>query len=292
LNHEDAVHALAFDPQGRTLASGGGVLLHGGVIKLWDVDAGRLHDALWGMNRWISILCWSDDGRVLTWINKLGIGHWVPAQGKDRQEVEKFHGIHLGHAVSGDGRTLAYSDLDAVVHVLDSATGQERQRLATTLEKPFSLALSWDGRRLAVAGFGALRVWDLATGRVLLSNDALSRDNCTAVALSPDGGKVAFVSGRNDIHLWDVPTGSPFMVCKGHENVVTCLAFAPDGKRLASGGKDNAVRLWDPDRGQAVAHLMGHTDAVMALAFAPDSRLLASGGEDHTVRLWRLDGWR
>src|ERR1019366_7595638 len=121
-----------------------------------------------------------------------------------------------------------------------------------------------------------------------------------SVAFSPDGKTLASggadaagKSGRTgppdgDIVLWDVATGKPKAVLKGHAHTVFTLAFSPDGKTLASGSGDNTVKLWDVATCNNTATLEGHTAFVKTVAFSPGGKMLASGSNDKTIKLWEL----
>jgi hypothetical protein len=88
------------------------------------------------------------------------------------------------------------------------------------------------------------------------------------------------------VRLWEVATGAPGPVLKGHTDEVLTAVLHPDGRRLASAGRDRAILLWDPATRAEVARLHGHTNYVFSLAFSPDGASLASGSGDFTVRLW------
>src|SRR5262249_5552490 len=59
----------------------------------------------------------------------------------------------------------------------------------------FSIAYSPDGRRIATAGYGTIRVWDLTTGQEALSLRGPTNCSFTSVAFSPDGGKIVAGGG-------------------------------------------------------------------------------------------------
>ena len=58
--HDGTVERVVFSPDGRRVASTGG-----GTIKLWDVEAGKLHAALPSPNVQVFALAFSPDGRTL-----------------------------------------------------------------------------------------------------------------------------------------------------------------------------------------------------------------------------------
>src|SRR5260370_37662737 len=59
--HTHWVYALAFAPDGRTLASGG----WDRTVKLWDMASGRCLQTLAGHTHRVGTVVWSPDGRLL-----------------------------------------------------------------------------------------------------------------------------------------------------------------------------------------------------------------------------------
>lgn len=110
-----------------------------------------------------------------------------------------------------------------------------------------------------------------------------------AVAISPDGRKVAFGGGDSSVRIWDIISGRELRRLDGHSGRIWALAFSPDGRRLASGGFDNSIRLWDVGAGREIRRFTGHGDYVRGLAFSRDGRRLLSCGDDRMVRLWNSD---
>jgi WD40 repeat protein/serine/threonine protein kinase len=97
----------------------------------------------------------------------------------------------------------------------------------------------------------------------------------SAVAISPDGKRLASGSADGTARLWDTATGELIAVLDGHGGVRQ-VAFSPDGKWLASGAED--VRLWDAASGAARGTLDTAKEQVAALAWSADGRHLAAGG--------------
>src|SRR5579862_6848414 len=153
----------------------------------------------------------------------------------------------------------------------------------------FSVAFHPNGRMLATAtNDGTVRLWDIASRRLLDDPLRGHKGAVSSVAFSLDGGTLASAGFDGTVRLWNVVSrrlsGDSL---KGQTGIPLSVAFSADGKLLASASSDGTVRLWDvarrKPRGDA---LNGHSDKVWSVAFSPDGKLLATASGDHTVRLW------
>jgi WD40 repeat protein len=188
------------------------------------------------------------------------------------------------------------------------ADTEEGDQPAGTQPRSFpveSLAFSPDGKRLAFARAGEVRVLDMTTGRKRFSVKGSALLKFTGVAFSPDGKWVAAGGeGCDDrkkrpyglVKLWDGSTGKEALTLKGPADRVTGVAFSPDGKWVAAGGEgrddhrlqhDGWIKLWDGTTGKEVLTLKGHAGRVSGVAFGPGGDTLAAFG-DGKVSLWQV----
>jgi WD40 repeat protein len=289
------VTAVAFSPDGKTLASGG----WDEAVRLWDVATGEERRRLDGHRRgMVAAVIFSRDGRHLASRGGLDgtVLVWDAATGK---ELHRFDGLSQVNpwrfnrsaalAFTPDGKTLAAGDLK-VIHFWDVATGKERERRAAHASC-VSLAYSADGRVLASGGVDghdkhSIRLWDTATGKELRRCRLPKDEPPISLAFAPDGRRLAAAVEEDDLRVFDVATGNAALRLKHYWP--SRVAYAPNGHTLAS-GRGDAVRLWDPDSGaERFPKLIGHRAAVTTLAASSDGRVVASGADD--VRLWRPSG--
>ncbi|WP_169983960.1 BTAD domain-containing putative transcriptional regulator [Microbispora sp. H10836] len=223
----------------------------------------------------------------------------VSAAARRRTELNQEGPAVFGLAFSPDGSRLASAGTDGAVGLWDV---RARERVATfpgplTRTGPGEIharaaAFSRDGRLLASvvrdAALGSSRgvvvVWDVASRRAVFQRQ---RDRLTdAMALSPDGTRIAVGAGTGAVELWDLRDGS-MRTLKGHREEVVALAFSPDQAFLVSttGGTENPL-VWDVSSGAKVAAL----DAVNVhrLGFDPANGTLATGSSHYGVRFWRI----
>jgi WD40 repeat protein len=129
-----------------------------------------------------------------------------------------------------------------------------------------------------------VNLWDAQTGgplRTFLANP----HPVSALAFSPDGGRLAEASLNRKVRLWDAATGE-LRHTLPHDGAVLGVAFSPDGRRLASAGEEKIVRVWDATTGREVLGLRGHPGPGGCVAFSPDGHRLASASTDKTIRIW------
>jgi WD40 repeat protein len=196
-------------------------------------------------------------------------------------------------AFSPDSRRLAVAGSDdgiaGDVRVLDAATGQELQRLATG-STVHCLAFSPTDGKLAV-GTNEVWLWDPATGT---KTELPRQGNASAAALAfTSDGKTLAVSAQNGnstrVSLWDVAGIRERLTLPDFTNeVVHLLALSPDGRTLASASWvplhiSGKLHLWDATTGNPRASLEV-SRLVRAVSFTPDGRTLLCADDDGISR--------
>ncbi len=125
--HAGRVWSVAYSPDGKTLASGGGGKV--GEIKLWDLASGQARPISFiGHTAEVSFVVFSPDGKTLaSGSNDRTIRLWEAATGKAKRSFPADLVTSL--AFSPDGQTLASGCYDWTVQLWDVATGREKSRL-------------------------------------------------------------------------------------------------------------------------------------------------------------------
>ncbi|WP_329086386.1 nSTAND1 domain-containing NTPase [Streptosporangium sp. NBC_01469] len=286
------ISAVAFSPDGRTLAGASGSRDDGSLL-LWDVATRkRIGAPLTGHTDGVASVAFSPDGRTLA---SGGYDHtlrlWDVATRKQIGTPLTGDGFGVESVVfSPDGRTLA-SGAGETVRLWDVATRKQiGAPLTDHTDGVASVAFSPDGRTLASGGYDhTLRLWDVATRKRIGAPLTGHTGAVVSVAFSPDGRTLATRSNDGSLRLWDVATrkqiGTPLT---GHTGAVVSVAFSPDGRTLVS-TSDKSVLVWDvATRKQIGTLLPGDGFGVESVAFSPDGRTLATGSNDGIVRLWNV----
>lgn len=145
-----------------------------------------------------------------------------------------------------------------------------------------AIAVDASGRRVASASAdGLVRVWDLASTRLLASTRVTTR-RALSVAWSSDGlhlasgtdDRGALLLDAADLHeIRRVETGSP----------TWAVVALPEGG-LATGSRDGEVRIWDATGAITWQAPLG--GVVASLALSPDGTSLAASGTRGRLVVW------
>ena len=290
--HRDNVLAVAFSPDGSTLASGS----RDRTIRLWDTETGQHKLTLEGHTNGVTCLAFSPDGRTLasgSWDDTVRL--WDAKTGQHLQTLEEHTDGVRSVVFSPDGRTLASGGYDNKLRLWDTETGQHKPALEGHTDYIRSVVFSPDGSTLASGSYDrTLRLWDAETGEHKLPLEGHT-DGVLSVGFSPDGRTLASGSYDRTLRLWDADTGEHKLTLEADMDYVNSVAFSPDGRTLVSGGYvntilfyDDTLRLWDAKTGQHLQTLRGHRRGVTSVAFSRDGSLLASGSYDNTIQVWEL----
>ena len=321
------VDRVAFSSDGRRAFSAGD-----GMIRVWDVQSGRLLRTIWGNERGILnvallpdrnlALSGADDGSVRLW-------------GLDSPPSPLLANYDRGMnciAISPDDRFLAVGG-EGVLNMLDGG-GKLIAPLENSGKKVKASAISPDGRLVvAGSGDGEVVLFRTDTKKKLFTLGYHDLDIRT-IAFSADADLVLTANG-NSAKLWDTRDCKNRWTLKGSATLLPGAQFVDGGRRalmMTVHGRvtcldvnsasesdgcqmdvpwdltsnviylDNGKRvlgacgpmifIWDANSGRRLVTFTGHTFNATALAISPDGRWLASGSPDNTLRIWDMASGR
>lgn len=278
--HSGAVNAVAYSPDGGTIASGSS----DGTVRLWNLARHSSTRVLHGHSEGVASVAFSPDGKLLASASadtttKL----WDAATGRELRTLAGSAAPALAVAVAPDGNSVATGSADGSVRVW-SVTGAALQTLAAGPGAVRAVAFSADGKALASAGDdGAVQLWDPATGAQLRSLSA-GAGTLFAVAFSPDDALLATTGSDGAVRMWHPASGEQVRSLPVSAGAVRGLAFSADGKRLVSASDDKRARVWDVASG-TLLHNDTTGDKLQAVAFAPNGVTIALATDGGAVLL-------
>lgn len=283
--HDRAVSALAFAPDGKTVAS----LSSDGTLRLWEASTGRQ----------FHLLPLAPTGPFTDLLSDCAL----PCM-----------------AFSPDGQTIASVNKLNIVQLWAVDTGKARLRFAVPKGGISDLLFSPDGKRLLMASQGRVLSWNARTGKAMGASmpaevqRAGEEDTRLKLALSPDGRLLAALGERgikhdrdyvqiHELRLWERATGKlrwripneedgrrfakrdRWFSHYSHRFVRGTLqvAFASDGKTLIWNDGE-ALTLVDVVRGVSVRQFGSRLDMMSELAFSPRDDFLAIAHPAGVVR--------
>ena len=294
-------HALAFDPNGQVLLTGGGDFLRSlGMTQVWDVAAGKMIGETRSKDGGVHTIVIGRGGVYATASGLMMLGitggaHvWDIATGKLICSTPPQPSGIISLAISPDGKTLATAGVERAAHLWDAKTGKPIGAPLENKDMVSSLAFSPDGKKLLTGGADkTARLWDATTGKPLSAPIQVDED---AVFVGFTARGDAFFAGTREflprrarkpgvVQIWDTETLKPKCECSETDGRLEAVSFSPDGRSIAIAGGDTAW-IYETEHGDRVVGPMRHAKNINALAYSPNGTMIATASEDETPRLW------
>lgn len=158
------------------------------------------------------------------------------------------------------------------VTVWDAATGELLR--AGVPPRTAGVRVRWGANAIPGTDFGVV----IADGAAVVRDFAAKQDRArlsghaarvTAVAVSPDGRRLATASADGLIRTWDARTFRPLSTPSGHLGPVRTVEVSPDGRLALTTGADRSARIWDIATGRELRAFA--LDETAAATFAAGS---------------------
>jgi WD40 repeat protein len=283
--YPSALRTLAFSPDSRWLVAAG----LDRQVFVWDAPRGELAGIYTNHQDGADAVAFSPDGRAATASFDRSVQVWDPATRHMIWQTSLAPALDAYWLVfSPDGKRLYAASQAQTATVLDAATGKRLNTINGLVNVVDGLAVSPDGRLLAICQKAKLSVW-YADGSRVFWEAAANPDRCAA--FSPDGKWLATGNQDGTVSLWEVSSaGRVRRTLNGHTASVSGVSFHPDGTRLVSCSADGQVKVWELKSGAELLTIpMPGGVNLWHAVFSPDGKTIAAAGGDGTVTLWKTD---
>ena len=290
--HSGKIHAMAFSPDGRTLATAGGTSR---FVLLWDVLSGEQIAKLDGHSAGVSAVEFSPDGQHLATLERGGnVLVWptdAPTRPVATLDSDKRYLRVLAFAPDGE-RLVGAGDLDVVwwdnpTQPLSTPRPQAGREGREMRSRVNCIRYMPDGSRFLI-GSNDLEIWNLDLNTPFAFIRPTRHTGVHAMTVSPDGSRVAFTL-KNGVPVYRLADRSRETTLHWGKKVVHAVAFSRDGRSLFTAGADGNVRVWDAATWQETRRFDWGIGNVRQVAFAPDGLTCAAGGQGGQVVIWDMD---
>lgn len=257
-------------------------------------NAGMLARAARFGRGYVTGITWAPDSKTLAVATSVGV--WLyDANNFDSPPRQITTDYTIGVWFSPDSKRLA-SNIGQLIELYDITTSE----LIGLLPGGTSAAVfTTDWSTLYTSSQDQTRLWQVATGQLMLDPDNRYINDNAEVTFSPDGTYLAYSDDDQIPVLIRVATGRHFSTFERSPNAggLRSLAFSPDGRVLAGGSgvwegsgagdpeMGNSVQAWDVVTGKLIFGVQDHGLRVGGIAFSPNGKVIASGSDDGTIRL-------
>ena len=263
--HSGEIFDVAFSPDGEMIATGS----TDETVKIWSVGKGYHLYTLKGHLDGIKAVAFSPNSRrIASGGGDNSAKVWNLPVGEPRG-VLRGHGKSIKSLkFSEDSKTL-FSAGDDLTTRSWSLT-DERQN--SVLADSGSLEIAPNGKDLAIGGNGAIRIWDLSSGKVRQSIPV--SQPASTLAYSSNGKLLVYGNWENKtVSVWS--TESSRHVCSFDAHGPSFISVNKDGQIITSSWDDYQVFVWDSSTCKPISRFAWGADARYFTLLLKDAQICA-----------------
>ena len=209
---EFRVLSLAFSPDGKYLATGGGEPSRSGELMIWDVAKREL-------------------------VRKIEDAH-----------SDTVFGVEF----SRDGQKIVSGAADKFVKIHEVATGKHVRSFEGHTHHVMDVSWQADGSTLASAGAdNAIKVWNVETGEQIRTIAGYTKQ-VTSISFSGISGNTVSCGGDKTVRQHTASNGRAVRSFSGGTDFMYAADSSRDSKFIVAGGEDGVVRIWNGTNGQVI----------------------------------------
>ena len=186
---------------------------------------------------------------------------------------------------------FAFENRDGTISVKDGRTNSEIATFPNPKSKVRAFSFTSDGKVLGVATARNVYLWDLETGKQVLTfpkRVANFYGNPSILVFSKDGKTLA-IAGLDDIEIWNMDTHSHVATLKNTEGGLWEFVLSADGTTVITVNHNGTVDVWSATTGKHERTLTtGYASRFSTLTFSPDGKTIASS-TGSKVHLWNTN---
>ncbi|KAJ2147190.1 hypothetical protein IW139_004031 [Coemansia sp. RSA 353] len=197
--------------------------------------------------------------------------------------------------INAQGTQLLTSSMDHKMRIWDLNSSGDQSSPAMAIDaQPIN---AWKARFVPQRGDGepllasttdrgTVKLWSAKRGKEVRELNTSRPKFLYALAVSPDGTKIACAGVDSHIYVFDVESGALSCSFAGHSDVVRSVSFSADSALLVSASDDKQVQVHDARFGSPAATLMGHFGWVVSAEMHANGTYIASASFDAKVKIW------